>query len=325
MVELLKVINVIDKYRNKRARYFAIVEDDYLDKKSQIESQYSYNVSDNEMETLIVDKNKINEFYNNYIKLLTNIFNNIKHNDEKEYDFLISLMYHDYTMMLEYNSDVFDKEDEAKIEELEFDDDIKNINNLDELKEQLEKNNKFYLVLINYLIQFNNLDYYDVRKLYYKNEKNDKYLNEMFPLHIVDKLYFTKTITSNQLIDEFQNGEDIATNEIILKLRSLQKYDKKNYEMLVSEMLENFYRNTSYKRSMGMCEDVNYNLLTLLENGNITFLKNNVTGELNSLKCLIQELYNDKIIYDEDFKEKANRYYSINGQKVKEKILKKTK
>ena len=137
--------------------------------------------------------------------------------------------------------------------------------------------------------------------------------------------YFTRIITSNELIDEFRKGETVAQTEIIRKLQTLQFYDRKNYDMLVSEMLENFYKNISYKRSIGIIEDANYNLLKLLETGNIILLKDNVTEEFNSLKCLIQELYNDKKVYDEEFKSKANSYYLTNGQKVKEKILMKKK
>lgn len=325
MIEITKVTNMIEKYRAKYSEFFSVLQDEYLDEKSSVESEYGYNIVDDDKETFYVDTEKMEEFEKGYTKKIVNIFDKIKEDDEKNYKFLITLMYHDYIMLLEYYSDEFTKEEIEQIEDIEFDDDIKLINSFEDLDNYLEGNPDFYLVLMNYIIQFYDLNYYDVRSLYYKNDKNDKYLSNIFPSHIIDKLYFTRTITSNELIDEFKRSEEVAQTEIIGKLQFLQIYDKKNYDMLVSEMLENFYKNVSYKRSIGMCEDVNYNLLSLLENGNITFLKNNVTGELNSLKCLIQELYNDKIIYDEEFREKANSYYSLNGQKVKEKILRKAK
>lgn len=290
-----------------------------------MESEYGYNVVDEDKEIFCVDEEKMEEFEKGYTKTIISIFDRIKTEDKNNYKFLITLMYHDYIMLLEYYSDEFTEEEIEQIEDLEFNDDIKLINSFEDLDNYLEGNPNFYLVLINYIIQFYDLNYYDTRNLYYKNDKNDKYLSKIFPCHIIDKLYFTRMITSNELIEEFKNSEAVAKTEIIRKLQALQEYDINNYEVLVSEMLENFYKNASYKRSIGMCEEVNFNLLTLLETGNINLLKENITGELNSLKCLIQELYNDKKIYDEEFKEKANNYYFENGQKVKEKILRKIK
>lgn len=324
MVELVEVITKIDDYRSKYAQFFSVVEDAYFDKKSEIEEMCTYSYEDDDVETSFVDEEKLMEYNDVAVKVLTDVFDTIKEKDAKEYDFLLRLMYHDYIMMLEYEGDLTPEEKE-KLDEIEFDDDSEIIGSLDELKLEIEKDAKYYLILIGYFIRFNDLDFYEIRKLFYDNEKKDKYLTKIFPCHIIDKLYFTRTITSNELINEFEHGESFAQTEIIRKLQTLQFYDKKNYDMLVCEVLENFYKNASYKRSEGMCEDVNYNLLTLMETGNIDLLKENITGEFNSLKCLIQELYNDKKIYDEEFKEKANSYYLEHGKKVKEKILRKTK
>ncbi len=325
MVEISKVTNAVDKYRAKYSEFFSVIQDNYLDEKNVVESEYGYNIVDDDTETFYVDQEKMAEFEKGYTKKIVNIFDKIKEENYNNYKFLITLMYHDYIMLLEYYSDEFTEEEIEQIEDIEFDDDIKLINSFEDLDSYLEGNPDFYLVLMNYIIQFYDLNYYDIRDLYYKNDKNDKYLSKIFPCHIIDKLYFTKIITTNELIEEFKHSEPVAKSEIIKKLQTLQEYDINNYEMLVSEMLENFYKNVSYKRSIGMCEEVNYNLLTLLETGNIDILKGDITCELNSLKCLIQELYNDKKVYDEEFKEKANKYYLENGQKVKEKILRKTK
>ena len=323
MVELLKFTDKIDKFREKYAQFFSAVEDDYLDKRSAIEDICTYTYENDGVETSYVDKEQLIELNDECINELTDVFDTISEKNKKEYDFLLRLMYHDYVMMFEYDGDLTPEEKE-EINKIELDDDDL-IADLDALKEYLKNNPNFYTVLIDYFIKFSNLNYYEARKLYYDNENRDRYLFNFFNCHLIDKLYFTKTITSDELIDEFNNGEMVAQAEIITKLQDLQEYDTNNYEKLLSELLENFYKNTSYKRSVGMCEDVNYNLLTLLETGDIKLLKNNITEEFNSLKCLIQELYNDKILYDEKFKEKANKYYSINGQKVKEKILRKTK
>lgn len=324
MVELIDVVTKIDEYRNKYAQFFSIVQDEYFDKKSEIEDMCTYSYESNGIETTYIDKESLIELNDIAVKTLTDVFDKIANDNKNEYNFLLKLMYHDYVMMLKYDGNLTTEEKE-KINEIKYSDDEEIEISINQLKEKIDNDPKFYAILVNYFIQFSDLDYYEVRKLFYDNEKRDKYLVKFFPCHLIDKLYFTRIITSNELIDEFRKGETVAQTEIIRKLQTLQFYDRKNYDMLVSEMLENFYKNISYKRSIGIIEDANYNLLKLLETGNITLLKDNVTEEFNSLKCLIQELYNDKKIYDEEFKSKANSYYLTNGQKVKEKILMKKK
>ena len=323
MVEIKKVTNIIDKYRSKYSDFFSNIQDNYLDEKGIIESKYGYNIVDEEKETFCVDKEKIEEFQKNYTKKIVNIFDKIKEENKNEYKFLVTLMYHDYIMLLEYYSDEFTEEEIEQIEELEFNDDIKLIDSFEDLNSYLEGNPDFYFTLMNYLIQFYDLNYYDTRSLYYKNDKNDKYLSKIFPFHIIDKLYFTKLITSNDLIDEFEHEQNVAIHEIVEKLYMLRRFDKKNYGMLIDEMLENFYKNTTYKRSKGIFEDINLNLITLIEKGDMKYLKHNIIDEHNSIICIIQELYNNCKVYDLEYKKEAENYYQNNCQEVRKKFLKK--
>lgn len=323
MVEIRRVTDKINKYRGKYSEFFSVVQDDYLDKKIMVESEYGYSIVEDDKETFCVDSEKMEEFQREYTKTIVNIFDNIKNKDINNYKFLLSLMYHDYIMLLEYYSDEFSKEEIEQIEDLEFEEDIKLINSIEDLDSYLEGNPSFYFVLMHYLIQFYDLNYYDTRSLYYKNNKNDKYLSKIFPCHIIDKLYFTKTITSNELVDEFERGESVAMQNIVDILHSLKRFDKNNYEMLINEMLENFYKNVSYKRSKSMCEDVNFNLMTLIEKGDMKSLKKTIIDEYYSIRCIIQELYNNSKIYDSEYKKDAEEYYLNNCQEIKQKILKK--
>ena len=323
MVELSKVTSKIDNYRARYADFFSVVQDDYLDKKSIMEEKYGYNIVDEDKETFCVDQEKMDEFEKGYTKTIVNIFDNIKEQDKNNYQFLLSLMYHDYMMLLEYYSDQFLDEEIEELENVEFEEDIKLINDFEELESYLEGTPEFYQVLINYLIQFEDLNYYDVRSLYYKNSSNDKYLSKMFPCHIIDKLYFTKTITSSDLIQEFDRGEAVAMQEIVDKLRSLRKYDESNYETLLNEMLENFYKNVVYKRSKGIYQDTNMNLITVMEQGDIKNLKDSILEEYYSMRCIVLEMYNNSKIYDSEYKREAEEYYRKNCQDIKQKILKK--
>lgn len=323
MVEINKVTDKIDLYRAKYSEFFSVVQDDYLDKKSKMEEEYGYNLVGEDTETFCVDKDKMEEFEQGYTKTIVNIFDNIKEKDKNNYKFLVSLMYHDYMMLLEYYGDQFEEDEIEEIEELEFEEDVKLINSFDDLENYLEGNPQFYLVLFNYLIQFSDLNYYDVRNLYYKNSYNDEYLSKMFPCHIIDKLYFTRTITPNDLVDEFEKGETIAMREIVEKLRALKRFDNNNYEMLMNEMLENFYKNVTYKRSKGIHQNANVNLITIIEQGDIDFLKKNIVDEYYSMRCIALELYNNSKIYDSEYKKEAEEYYQKNCQDIKRKILKK--
>ena len=105
MVEISKVTNAVDKYRAKYSEFFSVIQDNYLDEKNVVESEYGYNIVDDDTETFYVDQEKMAEFEKGYTKKIVNIFDKIKEENYNNYKFLITLMYHDYIMLLEYYSD----------------------------------------------------------------------------------------------------------------------------------------------------------------------------------------------------------------------------
>ena len=78
-----------------------------------------------------------------------------------------------------------------------------------------------------------------------------------------------------------------------------------------------------YKRSKGIYQEANLNLLTLIEKGDINYLRKSILEEYFSMRCVILELYNNSRVYDSEYKKEAEEYYQKNCQDIKQKILKK--
>ena len=303
----IEITNVINKLRDKILTYFTDMQMQY--------DIYNY-INDEDKEYSEEELKRYEDLFISYQNRIIDDFEQLKIRDSKMYKQVITLMYHDYCII------AHDKDNEYYEDEIETFNDIKQkINSFKDLVEYLNNYDEFYCDLAADFIDYTKTDYFNKRKLMLENEDLDDYLKRIYPLHIIDKLYYTLRYTKDNFIgylDQF--GED-GIGSIIETLKNLYHTDKDNYNTIMLELIEIYYKSTLYKlKNVSSNEDLT--LLKKIENINIDCLADYIINNLDYLEEIILEFYRYSVQYNENYISDVDKLYETSDLPLKNKIKK---
>lgn len=272
--------------------------------------------SDDNYDDEMLDDSNHKDALDEYKYELAEFFENLKKYDLKKYKFVISLIYHDQFLMLD--------DDEEKM----FEDGISISEEIDDV---LVCNPDILYNMTELFLSFNELSYFNKRKIYINTKDKDQYLNNIFPYHYFDKLYFTVFYDENSLIKIFNDymllnyNESVldACNEVINTIQLLYNFDPDNYYNLMKPLLEKYYKHTMYKEKNGKLDEENELLINNIRNCDLEVLLSDLASNSYFLEDIVFELYNDTYVYSDSYKKKVDSLYNEDSNKnVKIKLKK---
>lgn len=251
-------------------------------------------------------------------------FSLLKNKNHKQYRLLLSIMYHDFCLDVTSHKSHF-LDDEREI----FYDIKSQATTIDKLENVVEKNPTLIFDFNVHFLHYFNLFYFDKRKSMIDNHDLDKYLQTIFPLHYLDKFYYTFPYTISSLTNIFKGFEKFSApiaqhysiDKTIGILGALYYSDPDNYYSLMIPLLQKYYSYTLYKSHENKMDNSNNELMEKIKNSDLEVLLTEIVEQPEFLKNVILELYNDTYLYTDKFKKNAEDNYQINTeQSVKQKL-----
>ncbi len=326
-VKKVEVNDILSKFREKiqghytdlKVQYDLVELDDYDIKKEEIDKEFvdECDNSDDEDENLEEELDRQEQLQIAFDEKVTEELKELKKKNFKLYEKIITLLYHDYVLVVRDEYNIYYKEDQELFEENKS-----RINSKEDLFNFLDERDDFYSDLISYFCSFAEMPYFKKRELFLKSNSLDKYLTNIFPLHILDKLYHTIEYTKDDLVSYFIESDINAIGTIIELLRGLAEHDENNYHKLMTELIETYYKNYIYKQKQNQSEELADTIIKKIEEDDIDNFIEEAKDNIDILEALSLEYYNDSMIYKDDYKEKVNNLYDRKVL-IKKKIHKK--
>lgn len=256
------------------------------------------------------------EEYEKYEEDLFCYFDSLKQNNYKHYQLIISILYHDYVLSIQDKNDpmrdILDEEYQRAREK---------VNDVESLEEYLDDNEQFYSDMVEGFLEFHQCDYFEKRERFLETKELDKYLTKVFPLHILDKLYYVITLTEEDLMSYFVEDGMSAIGIIISALQNLYHFDKNNFDKLIKPLIYKYYKNFNYKRELNESDEDNDQLLELIEKEDVKIIKEKIINSIDYLEYILLEFYNDSFVYDDEYKKKVNDTYQKHKVKKLEEMM----
>lgn len=256
------------------------------------------------------------EEYEEYEEDLINHFSALRNNNYNHYLLIITLLYHDYILSLQDDTDPL-----KEVLYEEFEKAREEINDIKSLDEYLQNNTQFYSDIVEGFLNFYEYEYFEKRKTYLKSKKIDKYLFKVFPPHLIDKLYYVITYTEEDLMTYFEEDGMSAIGVIISLLQNLYQADKENFNKLIEPLIYKYYKNFNYKREKNESDECNDELLKLIEDEDTEVIKEKVINNMDYLENILLEFYNNSFVYDEKYKEEVDNNYQKHKVKKLEEMM----
>lgn len=261
-------------------------------------------------EEVDVDDHDHEEEYAMYEEEIITKLENLKSNNIQQYLLVISMLYHDYILSVENKKDPL-----YSVLQEQFESVKEQVGSLKDLYQYLEENREFHSDLVEEFMEFSEMDFFERRERFLETKELDRYLTTIFPPHLIDKFYHVITYTEEDLMSYFVEEDMAAVGVIISLLQNLSKVDTNNFDKLIEPLIYKYYKNFSYKKSLGESDKDNDELLELIEKEDIGTIKDRIVNCIDYLEYIILEFYNDSFIYNEEYKEEVNKNY--NKHKVK--------
>ena len=256
------------------------------------------------------------EDYEKYEEDLSHYFYNLKQRNHSHYQLVISILYHDYVLAIQDKNDpmrdILDEEYQTAKEK---------VYDVESLEEYLEENGQFYSDIVQGFLDFHQCDYFEKRERFLRTKSLDKYLNGVFPPHLLDKLYYIISYTEEDLMSYFVEDGISAIGTIISVLQNLYHVDKNNFDKLIEPLIYKYYKNFNYKKELKKSDEDNDRLLELIEKEDIDSLKKKIVETIDYLEYILLEFYNDSFVYDEEYKKKVDNTYQKHKVKKLEEMM----
>ena len=310
----IEVLDVVNKIRKPIIDFFKDLQFQY-DIHDYIYDNGEHEEDEDEDEEELRRKEELFQAYNDRV---IDLLSKFKTKENKKYKQIICLLFHDYCLDMASN-----KDNKEYLDEIEIFEEVKNlIQDYSNLEEHLETQPEFYNDMLASFIDYNNNTYFDKRKILIESKELDIYLTKMYPLHLIDKLFYTIPYTKDSLANCFYADAGAGYGVVIETLRSLYHADFNNYNNLMSELIEIYYKNMLYKIKNGIPHD-DLNLFKRIENNEIDNTIKVVSNNIDFLEIIISEFYRDTMKYSDDYKNKVEQLYNNSDLDIKLKIKKK--
>ncbi len=272
------------------------------------------------------NKHSLKNFQIEYLSVLVNTIKTLQEQEPKSCQMLLQLLYHD-TLMLLNCTDKSPSSTNNLYEKLKT-----NIRTPQEIIALYKTDERHLLNLVNGFLYYNDLDYFAKRKIYLKTTSEDKYLSTIFPSHIIDKIYYTKPYTVNNITGILSRGASFQPPNIVIEniqvavflLLNLFNSDIDNYIDIMLPLLNNYYKNKmAGPAGLFMKNNLSKELINMIENWEITDVLYYVAYNHTFLKDIVLEFYKDQFIYDQPYKQLLDQNYSAKRfNKVRSKFKK---
>lgn len=255
------------------------------------------------------DMDDVAEKYQNYSEFILSLMKQIKGYKKEQYEFMMLTMYHDTCIILNDFDNKFYKLNREIFKELEA-----KVKTKEELFELIESDFCYLADIISFFIDFCGLDYFSKRKLMIDSYDLDKYLNKIYPLHILDKFYYTMPYTENTLIKVFDDNMFLEKNgitgnpinQVAITLNDLYYSDPNNYYELMIPLISNYYKYALYNQNK---YDTEKELVNKIEEWDISILLTEVVNDMKFMEQIVAEFYNHNYVYDDVYKNIAQEIY----------------
>lgn len=323
---LIEIDGYIDKLRENLQGIFTDIKHNFgilnLSDDYGQENDDEFNNNDFEQEDADYDEEILTEEAQReleYQDFIIKAFSKLRETNYEQYKFLISFLYHDYCLSIND-----EKELESHLNRL-----IKKYSNFEEIDAFLHDHKDYYVDFLEGFLNFSEMAYLEKRETFIDSSNIDKYLNKIFPLHYLDKLYYILPYNKQTLISIFEKYQITifrelkvdAFSETISLITDLYYYDMNNYFNLMTSLLENYYKYNSYPNSYKILDKKNTELMAKITNWDLEPLLAEISQDYQFLEIIVDELYNDEYVYSDEYKTAVNLYYNNKTKaKVKNKL-----
>lgn len=237
------------------------------------------------------------------------------------------------------HEDVDDNEDD-EISECIGTKKLKSFSTIKEFADNLEYGD--FIKLYNDLEFFEEDSYYEKRDLIYELEDKGAFLRKICPMFTIDQLYYCNTYSTRELLDSYYHelsdlaGDSQTVIDDVVKqetetLNMLSVQDNNNFNYVICEMLEDYYKYTKYLSIKGKLDnddsiqllkmiESNIEELVILAGGNDVLLSTLIKGylEYNILSSKEIKPFDDYYL-DKDNNEKLDKI-KVKSIKIREKL-----
>lgn len=264
---------------------------------------------------------------------ISNMIEELKEKDYNMYKLIISVFYCDFWLLNRF--DLLDELEELE-QEYEYSvDDMLEFRSADDVVNYLENYPELLDEMVASAITFNSMLTNEKRPLFLNDKETDKYLFNINHLYLYDKIEYSQLYDKDYLFwlykDYISENKEynydmkplkVAAREYIREfLLDIKDYDMYNYNLLLLEIIKDFYILEKYKLLNKTCTKENKKLVYTIEKrnfDNLSKLSNDDSYFLTDIIISFVE-FNEK---DDIFKEKATKKVlnNLDGP-VKEKLF----
>ncbi|MDD4608324.1 MAG: hypothetical protein PHD10_04270 [Bacilli bacterium] len=235
----------------------------------------------------------------------------LKESNYKFYKLLISIMFVDHYKLLYFN----DHYAELSLEDQEILEFYNSLENIDELLELFDYDDTILNVMMCEGLNYGYYDDWTKREVMTEVIPKDRFLFNMCPTHLFDKIEILKPYTAEGLLyfykdytSKFGNDAETKNNaleSILVTMESLYTYNKDNYEEVLTDMLAVYYK---WKKYLG--SEPKYNMLINYEKELLDIIEKqpmiNIVELSNQMPLVLDEIVDTYLYYSSENIEISN-------------------